>query len=124
MPAQRVPIRRVRRDGSVDVLGAWLPDEHALVLEAAGFPLLGVGTHRVEGDLPWVFDEIAPDGFLATRFASWFPELNLPAARAAWSSRQVLEAISRRGWDLIGKLLVGDETCRRRIARRLDSFRI
>jgi hypothetical protein len=60
-----------------------------------------------------VFDEIAPDGFLASRFAGWYPALGLPPVRSAWSAGQVLAAISRRGHDLAGNLIVGEESYQR-----------
>lgn len=53
---------------------------------------------------------MAPDGFLAGRFATWFPELSLPPSRMDWSAAQVLAAITRRGHDLTGNLVVGDES--------------
>lgn len=64
----------------------------------------------MEGELPWVFDEMAPDGFLAGRFTRWFPELSLPPVRSDWSASQVLAAITRRGHDLAGNLVVGEES--------------
>lgn len=106
-------LRRVRADGSVDVLGTYRPRSRELLLDRTGFPLTAPGRHAVEGDLPWVFDEIAPDGFLASRFAAWFPELALPERREYWSPGDVLAAIARRGHDLTGNLLVGDETYER-----------
>jgi hypothetical protein len=81
-----------------------------LELDRAGFPLAGPGRYREEGELPWVFDEIAPDGFLAGRFAGWFPELSLPPLRTDWSAAHVLAAISRRGHDLAGNLIIGEES--------------
>lgn len=103
-----VPIRRVRQDGTVDLLGHFRPAQRELDLVAPGYPLAGVGKHPIEGDLPWVFDEAAPDGFLAKSFASWFPELGLPRDRALWSPRNVLDAICERGHDLSGNLVIGE----------------
>jgi hypothetical protein len=51
-----------------------------------GFPFLGPGSHQVEGELPWVFDDMAPAGFLGARFANAFPELSLPATRNRWAA--------------------------------------
>jgi len=108
-----VPIRRVRRNGQVDDLGEWRPASKELVLQKAGFPLLPAGTHQTDGDLPWVFDEIAPSGYLAREFSRRYPELRLPRDRNVWSAQQVLEVISTRGAYLSGNLIVGSESMRR-----------
>src|SRR4051812_40886302 len=105
-----VPIRRVRRDGTVDELGEWRPSTKELVLHRAGFPLTPPGVHHIEGDLPWVFDAIAPEGFLASQFSRAFPELHLPADWRLWSPTDVLQILSRRGEDLGGNLVVGNES--------------
>lgn len=109
MAAERpIPIRRVRRNGTVDDLGEWRPASNQLVLRSNGFPLATTGTHLVDGELPWVFDELAPDGFLASRFSRMFPDLQLPPVRNLWTARHVLAAISLRGHDLAGNLLIGE----------------
>jgi hypothetical protein len=109
-------IRRVRRDGQVDLLGEWRPASKDLVLSRPGFPLTPPGTQRIEGDLPWVFDELAPDGFLAARFGRWFPELHLPKDRSQWTANNVVQAISERGHDLAGNLLIGETSRERYLA--------
>lgn len=111
--SSRLPIRRVNRSGGVDELGFYEPASKSLDLAAPGFPLLGPGVHVHDGDLPWVFDEMAPSGFLARRFARWFPELRLREDRQLWRADELLQAISRRGHDLPGNLLVGDESFER-----------
>ncbi len=110
---ERIPIRRVRTDGQVDILGQYLPGERRLVLTAPGFPLHVAGEHEVEGDLPWALQDMAPSGYLAGRFAAWFPELNLPADPRLWDADDVLRAVSERGHDLPGNLIVGEESWRR-----------
>lgn len=44
-------IRRVREDGG-DLIARDSPDTCALEVLCPGFPLLGVGSHRAEGDRP------------------------------------------------------------------------
>ena len=105
-----VRIRRVRMDRVVEDIGVWRPAGQALELTGHGYPLLGPGRHHIEGDHPWVFDEMAPDGFLAERFSGWYEELGLPPQRKDWSARQVLTAILIKGHDLSGNLLVGEQT--------------
>src|SRR4051812_23882576 len=102
MTAGAIPIRRVRRDGTVDLLGEWRPASKELVLNQPGFPLTRPGTHHIEGDLPWVFDEIAPSGYMAERFPRRYPDLHLPMDRNLWSAQQVLEVISTHGAYLSG----------------------
>jgi hypothetical protein len=112
-------IRRVRRDGTIGVLGEWRPTSKELVLNQPGFPLTPPGIHHIDGDLPWVFDEMAPDGFFATAFAAALPELSLPDRRALWSADNVLQVISHFGEDLSGNLVVGDASVRRFLKRDL-----
>lgn len=103
----------MNRSGAIDELGFYEHESKRLSLTARGLPLLGPGVHAHEGDLPWVFDEMAPSGFLARRFARWYPELRLREDRQIWRSEDVVQAISRRGEDLPGNLLIGDESLER-----------
>ncbi|HEX4382518.1 MAG TPA: HipA domain-containing protein [Myxococcales bacterium] len=114
--AAPIPIRRVRRDGQVDLLGEWRPDSKELVLDQPGFPLTPPGVHQIEGELPWVFDEMCPDGFLAMQFARSFPELRLPERRELWSALDVVNVVSQQGGDLSGNLVVGKESLEGRAA--------
>lgn len=107
------PIRRIREDGRCDALGSYDADARRLILDRPGYPLLGPGSWSVDGDLPSVFHDMAPDGFLAPCFAAWFPELGLPGDRARWSPAHVLTAVTRRGHDLPGNLVIGDESWER-----------
>jgi hypothetical protein len=109
-----LPIRRVRSDGTVDVLGSYEHSTRTLRLDAPGFPLLGPGAHVVEGDLPWQFYEMAPSGHLGRLFSTWHPELELPRDPSLWSAEHVLTAIALRGEDLPGSVIVGDASLARR----------
>jgi hypothetical protein len=113
-----IPIRRVRRDGEVDILGEWRAATKDLALDRPGFPLTPAGNHKIEGDVPWVFDEMAPDGYLAARYATDFVELALPRERRVWTARNVLDVLQRYGADLSGNLVIGEmsfhQLCRRR----------
>jgi hypothetical protein len=108
-----ISIYRVRRNGKVDQLGEWLPSTKELFLEHPGFPLTPPGRHQIDGDLPWVFDEMAPDGFIAGEFVRFYPELQLPPRRHLWSADNVVKVISNRGADLSGNLIVGTESLKR-----------
>lgn len=113
-----VPLFIVRQSGQVDELGGVDVDAQRLSLTQPGFPLLSVGEHDFPGELPWVFWEMAPQGFLGRQFADAFPELGLGPEPSRWSARDVLIALSRRGEDLPGNLVVGEESRRRLDERR------
>lgn len=100
----------VREDAQVEALGAWHSAEKTLELVADGFPFCRRGTHRVDGDLPWLFWDMQPSGFMGARFISAFPELRLPAQPRLWSADHVVRALSHRGEDLTGNVLVGAES--------------
>lgn len=105
-----VPLFIVREDASVDELGFWHHEARTLELVAKGYPFLGVGRHVVEGALPWLFWEMFPSGFLGARFRRAFPELRLTDARWPTDAAECLRALSLRGEDLPGNILVGTET--------------
>lgn len=107
------PIAIVREDGAVEDLGRWISGDHTLELDRPGFPFLAIGRHTIEGDLPWLFWDMSPSGYLGRRFAQQFPELHLPDSDALWSAEHCLTAITQRGEDLSGNLIIG-ETSRAR----------
>lgn len=109
MPAP-VKIRRVRADGGVDLIGRYDPSARVLEVTGEGFPLLRAGEHRVEGDLPWVFFEMCPSGYLGRRFARAFAHLRLPSDASNWRAEQVLRALAEAGHDLAGNLVIGEES--------------
>ena len=51
-----------------------------------------------------------PSGFLGRHFAATHADLRLPARLIDWSDHHILLAMSRRGEDLPGNLIVGDES--------------
>jgi hypothetical protein len=110
MTSSEIPIRRIGRDATAQLIGHYLPAPNALRLVEHGFPLLGPGEHLVDGDLPWVLQDMAPAGYLARRFARWFPELGLGADPQLWTAAEVLKVVTERGHDLPGDLVVGDES--------------
>ncbi|MDP1825651.1 MAG: HipA domain-containing protein [Archangium sp.] len=104
-----ISISRVRRDGQVERLGQWLHDERVLELEREGFPFLGPGRHQLEGELPWIFWDMCPSGYLGRRLQSRMPALRLADNPRDWMAADVLRALSLAGGDLAGNLLIGDE---------------
>ena len=102
-------------------------------LDAARFPLLRVtetGTARAEGELltlaarqtvwmpagtvsnglPIELADARPSGFLGRHFGAIHADLRLPPRLADWSEHHILLAMSRRGEDSPGNLIVGDES--------------
>ncbi|HEX6976062.1 MAG TPA: HipA domain-containing protein [Vicinamibacterales bacterium] len=102
LDATRFPVVRIdehghaRGAGEIVTLAArqsvWLPD-------------------RVEVDgLPIELADARPAGFLGRQFAAAHADLHLPPRPEDWSDHHILLAMSRRGEDLPGDLVVGDES--------------
>jgi hypothetical protein len=64
----------------------------------------------VSDGLPIELMDTRPSGFLGRHFASTHPDLRLPSRLSDWSDHHILLALSRRGEDLTGNLMVGDES--------------
>jgi hypothetical protein len=62
----------------------------------------------VSDGLPMEVVDARPSGFLGRHFAAMHADLRLPPRLADWSDHHVLLAVSRRGEDLPGSLLVGE----------------
>lgn len=78
------------------------------MLEREGYPLLAPGEHVLDDeDIPWVFQDMAPSGFIGHRFAQWFSALGLPRRPIDWSARDTLTTVCEAGHDLSGNLVVG-----------------
>lgn len=112
-----LPIRRVRADGGVDDVGVYDRARRVLVLTGPGYPLRQAGEYVVDGDLPWMLQEMAPGGYMGRRFAQSFPELGVPKDPRLWRVEDTLHALTQRGEDLPGNLLIGDESHARLLAR-------
>ncbi|HEY0881741.1 MAG TPA: hypothetical protein VGD87_09430, partial [Archangium sp.] len=102
------PLYRVRLDGTVERLGAWNHDARRLDLSAEGFPFLPPGSHQLEGELPWLFWDMCPSGFLGRRLVRGHAELRLAADPRDWSASDVVSVLTQAGSDLAGNLLVGE----------------
>jgi hypothetical protein len=61
--------------------------------------------------LPWFIQDMRPDGFVGRAFAQRLgTELGLPVKLNDWTDDDVLVALSRRGEDHIGNLVIGEES--------------
>lgn len=65
---------------------------------------------RVSDGLPIELADARPSGFLGRHFASTHADLRLPLRLTDWSDHHILIAMSHRGEDLPGNLIVGDES--------------
>ncbi|HEX2769631.1 MAG TPA: hypothetical protein VHN12_10140, partial [Geobacteraceae bacterium] len=70
--------------------------------------------------LPWFIQDMRPDGFMGRAFAQRVgPGMGLPTRLPDWNDDHVLVALARRGEDVIGDLIVGEES----LARYLEGAR-
>ena len=65
---------------------------------------------RVSDGLPIELVDARPSGFLGRQFASTHADLRLPPRLTDWSDHHILIAMSRRGEDVPGNLIVGEES--------------
>lgn len=69
---------------------------------------------RLYNHLPWFIQDMRPDGFLGRAFAHREgADLNLPEKLKDWNDDDVLIALSRRGEDHPGNLVIGNESIQR-----------
>lgn len=69
---------------------------------------------RLYDYLPWFVQDMRPDGFIGRAFANKEgADLGLPEKLKDWTDDDVLIALSRRGEDYIGNLVIGDESIQR-----------
>ncbi len=114
--ATRYAARQNLRGLSTDEFPVFRVDEGG-VIRPAGQLVTLVATESVwlpdltviDG-LPPEMHDIAPHGFLGRSFARHHASLGLPDDVRQWSDNHVLIALSRRGEDLPGNLLVGKES--------------
>lgn len=65
---------------------------------------------RFSDGLPIELADARPSGFLGRHFAAMHADLRLPLRPTDWSDHHILTAMSRRGEDLPGNLIVGEES--------------
>lgn len=102
LESSRLPLFRVTEQGTAQPVGelvtlaarqsVWLPDG------------------LISNGLPTELADARPSGFLGRHFAARHSDLRLPERPADWSDHHILLALSRRGEDPTGNLIVGDES--------------
>jgi hypothetical protein len=109
LDASRFPVFQVSSAGVAQSAGE--------VFTLASRQTVWMPAGTVSGGLPVALADARPSGFLGRHFAAIHADLRLPARLADWSDHHVLIAMSRRGEDLPGDLILGDESFARWQAR-------
>ncbi len=102
LDASRFPLFRITEKGAAESAG------DLFTLTARQTVWMPVGT--VSNGLPIELADARPSGFLGRHFATIHADVRLPERLTDWSEHHVLLAMSRRGEDLPGNLIVGDES--------------
>jgi hypothetical protein len=100
--ASRFPLLRIDEHGAARTAG------ELFTLAARQTVVMPDGV--VSDGLPIEIADARPSGFLGRHFAAMHADLRLPERLADWSDHHTLVAMSRRGEDQPGNLIVGDES--------------
>src|SRR5215471_7453598 len=98
----RFPLFRISESGTAVSAG------ELITLAAHQSAWMPTGT--VFAGLPAELVDARPSGFLGRHFAAAHTDLRLPPRLSDWSDHHILLAMSRRGEDLPGNLIVGEES--------------
>lgn len=108
-----LPVYRVSQNGAIDRIAT-------LVTVAPGRfwfeDLEQPRASREFASLPWFITDMRPQGFLGRLFPLRYEDLSLPDRIVDWNEDHTLYALARRGEDLAGNLLVGEESHARWLA--------
>jgi hypothetical protein len=66
--------------------------------------------------LPWFLTDMRPQGYLGRLFPLRYDDLALPDSIGNWTEDHALYALARRGEDMAGNLVIGDESLARWLA--------
>lgn len=102
LDSSRFPLFRVTESGKAVSAGELIT---LAAHQSAWMPMGAV----VDG-LPAELADARPSGYLGRHFAALYADLRLPLRLSDWSDHHALLAMSRRGEDLPGNLIVGEES--------------
>ena len=114
---QQIPVTTVDATGRVQACGTL----HAL--QGDGYWVEGEGLRAMLGGgpyfdgLPWLLQDMRPQGFLGRSFAKQYMGQALGSDPRQWSDDDVLLAITQFGDDLPGNLIVGEAALQRYLQR-------
>jgi hypothetical protein len=102
LDASRFPLFRVAETGTAHSAGE--------LITLVARQTVWTPADTVSAGLPIELADARPSGFLGRHFAANHADLRLPVRLTDWSDHHTLIAMSRRGEDLTGNLIVGDES--------------
>src|SRR6266849_7668152 len=102
LDSSRFPLFRIRESGTAVSAGELIT---LAARQTAWLPMA-----MVVSGLPAELADARPSGFLGRHFAAANADLKLPPRLSDWSDHHILLARSRRGEDLPGDLIVGEES--------------
>lgn len=102
LDSSRFPLFRITDTGAAESAG------ELITLAARQTVWMPVG--RVSNGLPIELEDARPSGFLGRHFAAAHGDLRLPRRLTDWSDHHILIAMARRGEDVPGNLIVGEES--------------
>lgn len=102
LDGSRFPMFRIADSGAASPAGE--------LITLAAWQSVWMPAGSITSGLPIELMDMRPSGFLGRHFAATHGDLQLPLRLSDWSNHHVLLAMSRRGEDLPGNLLVGKES--------------
>ncbi|MBI3773883.1 MAG: type II toxin-antitoxin system HipA family toxin YjjJ [Gammaproteobacteria bacterium] len=115
--AHSIPVYRIDIQGKGHSCGTLeLVEPHGSVmdLEIMGWPVDVEHSSGYWDGLPYPLYDMRPQGFLGRSFArQTYRDLALPSNLSDWSDDDIVHALSQRGSDTIGNLIVGDHAYER-----------
>lgn len=74
---------------------------------------------RLYERLPYFFEDLRPSGFLGRLVPRLYPDLGFPEDISLWTDDHCLLYLARYGWDLIGNIIIGEESCETYLSNRI-----
>ncbi len=102
LDASRFPVFRITESGTAESAGE--------LFTLAAHQSVWMPEGGLSHGLPAALIDARPSGFLGRHFAAHHGDLRLPTRLSDWSDHHLLIALSRRGEDLTGNFLIGDES--------------
>ena len=106
----KIPLFSINEKGKISPLGnliALHPNTFVFLRDAESTK------PRFYPGVPFFLDELRPQGFLGRAFGQKHSDLKLPQRIMDWNGDDILEAIAKRGEDLIGNIIAGAESFER-----------